>query len=86
MRAELEQMRADKTASEGMGELLATPSAEAANNCPICLSVMVDAAALSCGHSGCLGCLQVHIPSMAWYSRALCQTSHASAQRPEIGD
>jgi ankyrin repeat protein len=30
-------------------------------NCPICMDTMVDAATLSCGHSGCLGCLQANL-------------------------
>jgi glutathione S-transferase len=38
-------------------ELAETPSAEESVRCPVCLTSMIDAASLPCGHSGCLGCL-----------------------------
>ena len=60
MRAEIERLRAALAAATvGRGDDLSRSStAVECNKCPICFDVMVDACTLSCGHSGCLGCMQ----------------------------
>jgi len=64
MQAELRELKAhmvrERSAVERSAQLFGrTPSVVEANQCSVCMTLMVDACTLGCGHSGCLGCMQI---------------------------
>ena len=58
--------------------LVATPSAKESVRCPVCLAPMADAASLPCGHSGCLGCLQLAVAHNK--KCPVCRASHTPGE------